>query len=226
MILREVGMLAVPNSRSTYYLQRLIENNYLPSFVFILQTGQQMLTPGQRPEDLEGTFVQSLIENSIDYDIISTVNVNAPEVVENLRKRHEKYFIYSGPGGAILKKEILNIGKKFLHIHPGRLPAFRGSTTIYYQILTESQCGVSAIFLDEKIDTGPIIASENFPLPQNMDLDYEYDPMIRADLLIKVIEQFVKKGAFPVKDQLQEAGETYYIMHPVLRHIVKLKLEK
>jgi len=226
MKLREIGMLAIPNSRSTCYLQRLIENDYLPSFVIILQASQQMLTPGQRLEDLEGAFVQSLIENSIDYSIVSTININSSEVVENLKKRHEKFFIYSGPGGAILKKEILNIGKKFLHIHPGRLPAFRGSTTIYYQILAESQCGVSAIILDEKIDTGPIIASENYPLPQNIDLDYEYDPMIRADLLIKVIDQFVKRGEFSVKHQSQEAGETYYIMHPLLRHIVKMRLEK
>ena len=41
----------------------------------------------------------------------------------------------------------LNIEKKFLHVHGGYLPDYKGSTTNYYSLINENTIGASAIFL-------------------------------------------------------------------------------
>ena len=92
--------------------------------------------------------------------------------------------------------------------------------------LEKAQCGVSALFLAEKIDQGPVIATRNVPLPLDTDLDYDFDPRIRAELLGDVIEDYSQKGHFDTVIQDGGTGETYYIIHPALRHIAKLSLEK
>jgi methionyl-tRNA formyltransferase len=226
MTLDDIGMLAVPNNRSKYYIEKLLEKSLLPAYVLVLDNPSNQLTPGQRPQDLENDFSDLLQTNCISYEVIRTLDVNSEEVVEAIKKRREKIFIYSGPGGAILRKNILQTGKKFLHVHPGRLPDYRGSTTIYYHILQEGSCGVSALFLSEKIDQGPVITTRNVPLPSDTDLDYDFDPRIRAELLCDVIKLYSKRGRIDTVMQGGKSGETYYIIHPVLRHIAKLSLEK
>lgn len=225
MILEEVGILCIANNRSRYYLTSLLENNLRPNFVLLLQNPEDIITPGQRCSDLGTNFIQLLEKAKLDFEIVTSIKVNSSEVIGALKKRPEKYFIYSGPGGVVLRKEILNIGIKFLHVHPGRVPDFRGSTTVYYQLLSERTCGASAIFLTETIDTGPLLGSGTFKVPQGVDLDYEFDPEIRSRILIKVIKGYTRKGRFAQRNQSADAGETYFIMHPVLRHIAKLMIQ-
>jgi len=222
-----IGMLAIANSRSIHYIQKMVDNDYFPSFVIVLQSKKNEITTGQKTGNSNEKFLRILSDNNIEFQIVPTIDINDKKVIQSLSKREEYIFIYSGPSGAILKKEILSIGKKFLHIHPGKLPNFKGSTTVYYHILSDSCCSASAIFLEENIDTGPIIHIKDYPLPENnIDLDYEYDPIIRSVLLIEVLNKYVQKNTFELTKQNSKSGETYFIMHPVLRHIARLKLEK
>lgn len=202
----------------------MLDNNCKPSFVLFLKPDQKMFVPGQDRQDLSDIIVRMLVDGNINHEIIYGIDVNSKEVLDILRKRPERYFIYSGPAGVILKKKIFELGKKFIHIHPGRLPDYRGSTTVYYQILSRDKCSVSAIFLSEKLDTGPIIAVKDFDFCKNLDIDYEYDPVIRSELLVNVLKLYAKTGHFAAEPQGYGLGETYYIMHPVLRHIARLKL--
>ena len=135
-----------------------------------------------------------------------------------------EYIIYGGVGGIILKDDILNLGKKILHIHPGRVPEFRGSTTAYYSILKENNISASAIFFDRTIDTGPLICTDEFPIPEERQMiDLIYDPMIRAKLLLKVVRNLATENQILYKTQKQNANaETYFIIHPVLKHIAIL----
>lgn len=222
--LSDVAMLAIPNGRSEAYLDRLHGDGIAPACVILLSAGAA--TPGQRPADLEGAFARKLSERGIPYVTLPTADVNAPETVAALKARPETYVIYSGPGGAILGKEILGLGKRFIHVHPGRLPDFRGSTTVYYQMLASATVGATAIFMEEKIDHGPVLAAREFPLPdKNEDLDYGYDPRVRAEVLAEALRRYVSEGAF-ISSAQPQGGETYFIMHPVLRHIAKLKVSR
>ena len=118
------------------------------------------------------------------------------------------------------------MGIPFLHLHSGILPTFRGSTTIYYSLLKTAQCGVSAILLSSQIDAGNIIKYKNYSPPDgNCNLDYEYDTAIRADLLVDVMLKYYKNN-FKIKSEKQKinSGETYYVIHPLLKHLAILAL--
>ena len=61
---------------------------------------------------------------------------------------------------------------------------------------------------------------------KEIDIDYIYDPYIRSELLGDVMNDYVKAGKFSIHRQIKQSGETYYIIHPVLKHIAILKCKK
>jgi methionyl-tRNA formyltransferase len=111
-----------------------------------------------------------------------------------------------------------------LHVHGGYLPDYKGSTTNYYSIILDNECGASSIFMNREIDSGPIIIRRKFPPPDDRSqLDYVYDPIIRAKVLLETIRAYLKWGAeWKYDQQNNEGGETYFVMHPLLRHIAIL----
>jgi len=56
--------------------------------------------------------------------------------------------------------------------------------------------------------------------PPGADVDYLYDSAIRADLLADLVEEWVQRGSSwnPIEQDLS-SGKTYYVIHPVLKHI-------
>ena len=126
MIMKDVGLLCITNKRSSYYFNAMLENDLLPALVILLKNEDKVLTPGQLESDLENSFLEKLKKEVGTLKVIPTTDVNSPELISELKQTRETIFIYSGPGGAILKNPILTTGKKFIHVHPGDLPAFRG----------------------------------------------------------------------------------------------------
>ena len=137
-----------------------------------------------------------------------------------LKKSSFNTFIYSGYGGVLLKKQILSIGKNFLHIHGGYLPDFKGSTTNYYSLIKENSIGASAIFLTQEIDSGPIFLRKKYQSPEKKEfIDHIYDSAARAKVLIETLESFKKSGEFsPLKGEFKK-GNTYYVIHNFLKNI-------
>ena len=224
MVLESVGVLAIHSPRTRTYLQAMIERRLLPSGVVLLHDAQRGLLPGQISND-PSSLVAMATKAGIPIQLVPTADVNDPRVVAAIASRPEPIFLYSGSGGAILRHELLGCGKRFLHIHPGLVPLYRGSTPIYYSILNEGSCGASALFLAERIDVGPVIRTKRYPLPQDgSSIDYQYDPAIRADLLVDVLETYASTGELRAAEQPAE-GETYYIVHPVLKHLAILACE-
>ena len=234
MILRDIGMLAVDSNRSKFYLLQLIKHEMLPSFVLLMED-PSISTPeaiakiqsDNRKErvifesfDLTLSLRALLKKNSIPYRILSSLNPNSNIVVSAVADSEQSIFIYSGPGGAILRKQILGAGKRFLHVHPGIVPHYRGSTTIYYSLLKEGNCGATAFFLNEQIDMGPVIRKKIFKAPQDRQtIDLFYDPFIRSELLVEVLKTYTQTGVMSSEADDIAAGETYFIIHPVLKHI-------
>ena len=94
----------------------------------------------------------------------------------------------------MVPEEMLGLGIPFLHIHSGWLPEYRGSTTVYYSLLNDGDCGVTAILLKPEIDNGDIVARKKYPAPAyGVDIDHLYDNAIRADLLSEVLAELDEK---------------------------------
>lgn len=245
MHLTDIGMVAGDTSRSRAYLQALARNEMLPNYVLILEHPSDMPLPGQldkfqsnreseRVVDVDECWSEAHFDSSqpikvlldeigIPYEIATSRDINDSLVVEVIRRRTEPVFIYSGFGGSLLRKAVLSIGKRFLHVHGGYLPDYKGSTTNYYSLIVENALGASAIFLSDEIDCGPVLLRRKFPPPANRTaIDHIYDSGARAKVLIEVLKSYLKNGGWEFELADNTGGETYYIIHPVLKHIAIL----
>lgn len=244
MIMNDIAMIAADTSRSRVYVQSLARNNLLPNFVLILANKASAVLPGQinssdfenNNQDVEISHdywseannnllepIQVTLEaSSVEYEQLKTTNLHDPAVIKSISDRPESTFIYSGYGGIILRKELFLTGKKFLHVHGGYLPDYKGSTTNYYSLIVDNSIGASSLFLDEEIDSGPMLRRKKFPPPEdNVQIDHKYDSAARAKVLIETLREYQNSGKFQCREDL-EKGETYFIIHPILKHIAIL----
>lgn len=242
--LNDVAMVAADTSRTRAYLQALVRNGLLPNYVLLLEYDADSLLPGQLGSSQSVSFEDSvgadtcwseahfnptqpikplLEQHGIQYEISPSKDINDLSVVNLIRQRPESVFIYSGFGGVLLRKDILTTGKRFLHVHGGYLPAYKGSTTNYFSLIAENSMGASSIFLSEEIDSGPVLLRQTFPPPANRQaIDHVYDSAARAKVLVETLQQYLKCGDWEFELPGNDGGETYYIIHPVLKHIAIL----
>lgn len=235
MLLKNFVFLAAVTTRSQAYIQAMVKNNYIPSLCIIMTDnvenvsynlkGLQNMDSTYQLFNLNESILETLQKSNINYEFIDSIDINSDIIKRKLSNLKQEYIIYSGYGGYILKEHLFEMDKKFIHIHAGILPQYRGSTTAYYSILKERMLGATAIFLSKGIDEGDIITSKEFPIPnKNCNIDYLYEPYIRSQVLIKAIDLYIKDGEFIINQQNCIDAETYFIIHPVLKHISILSL--
>ena len=223
MLLKGIGMIAADTSRTIYYLDGLIKERMFPEFVLVLINKDEQLLPGQENSKSENKLIGLLEFNNIPYKISEDKNINSNEVVQLIGSRHESIFIFSGFGGVLLREDILSTGKKFLHIHGGYLPDFKGSTTNYYSLLTENIIAASSMFLSNEIDSGSVLLRRKFSAPKDRtQIDHIYDSEVRSKVLIETLSKYIKSGIWDFDLKNNEGGEIYYIIHPVLKHLAIL----
>lgn len=227
--MRNIGLILTDTARSKVYLAMLDMHKLLPNYIIYLKQNKQSKFKSRKINNTKRINInfelsEKLRELPIEYNIINTKDIHDKNVIKILKSRNEKIFIYSGYGGVILKENILSIGKKFLHIHGGYIPNYKGSTTNYYSILEKNKMGASAIFLNEKIDSGPIINRKEFYPPKNkFEIDYFYDSYLRGIILVNILKQYKIKKIIKPKTISQNNYKNYFIIHPVLKHIALLK---
>jgi methionyl-tRNA formyltransferase len=219
----DVAMVAADTSRTKHFIKKLIKSDLLPNYVLLLLNSNNKLLPGQTEIDSENELVALLKSASIEFEIAPSANINSDEAAKIIKSRLEQVFIFSGYGGELLKDKILDTGKKFLHIHGGYLPDYKGSTTNYYSLIDENTIGASAIFLTKEIDCGPILLRKKFSAPADRKtIDHNSDSEARAKVLIECLQNYVNSGGWKYELENNYGGETFYIIHPVLKHLAIL----
>lgn len=170
--------------------------------------------------DVDEPVTVTLEKHDIPYHKVRAPSINDQRVIETVRKARPEHLVFCG--GGILRTAILGAGKKFIHIHPGKVPEYRGSHCIEWSVLEGNSCWASAIFMSEEIDEGDLIAQKDFPLPEleNNNVAALYSSHIRSELLIKIVKSFVQEGSFPSAMQDPKVGRAYYKMHPALTNLV------
>ena len=226
------AMLACDSARSRAYIQAVTLAGLRPSEV-ILMSDDRAAKPGRMdgPGQWQNLRLPALGEpvsatcqrHNIPMTRVNDTTANSSAVQDAIRRIDAEVVVYSGFGGEIVSAKTLSSGPRFLHMHSGWVPEYRGSTTLYYALLNGECPGVSAIYLDPGIDTGPVVARRHYPTPPaGMDLDLVYDTAIRADLLCRVLLSYNSEDPMP---QQGHTGCTYYVIHPVLKHISMLSLK-
>ena len=80
------------------------------------------------------------------------------------------------------------------NVHAALLPLYRGAAPINWAIINgETKTGVTTFFLDHDIDTGRIIMQKEYPIPDNADVEYVYDGLMKlgAGIAIETIEKIL-----------------------------------
>lgn len=144
------------------------------------------------------------------YDIphITFKNINDSINIKKIESINPDYIFVVGLS-QLVGKEIIKLSKKgTIGYHPTDLPKYRGRAALPWQILLEvkeSKC--SLFFIDEGMDSGPIIAQENYTIKKD---DYVSDVMDSTrqafrNLLRKTLPKLKKDDIHPVVQNEKDA---------------------
>lgn len=113
--------------------------------------------------------------------------------------------------GKILPKELIYKPKyKTLNVHPSLLPKLRGPAPIQGAILSEAETGVTIMRLNEKMDTGPILAKKKVEFekwPERYSKAEEVLGKAGGELLAEVLPKWI---AGEIKEEEQDNSEATY----------------
>lgn len=227
LMVHNVSLLAADTPRARAYLSLLGEAGLLPENAILVETnGIAASQSWARTNRFDNTtpLAKALARAGVPYINVRVDSLNDAAVVSEVARLDQNIVIFAGPAGTIVRRPLFETGKTFLHVHPGRLPAFRGSTPMYYSLLSERRLAATAIILAEEIDAGQIVREKFFePPPDLTELDHSFDPWMRGSLLTDVLRDYAKRGALPECGKSDAEGEVFFVIHPVLKHIAVLQ---
>ncbi len=193
-------VLAGKKDRATACLDKLLSSKHEVSTV---------VTP---VNDSAGFWYPSLSERAEQNNIpvSSPENINSESAIEYLKNINPDAVVLASYT-QIIGKDLLSIPEYgFINLHGGKLPEYRGSSTLNWMVINgETEGGVSIIKIDEDIDTGPILTQEKFTIaPSHTIADVvkttlEVFPRLLTETLdkleqggIKEIPQETTQGAY------------------------------
>ena len=106
--------------------------------------------------------------NSIPYIIMNSKFRNHDaHLIQTLKKYRISFICLAGYMKIISKNFIKKFGKKIINIHPSLLPEYKGLNT-YARVLNnnEKKTGCTVHYVNEKLDSGQIIAQKSFYINQ------------------------------------------------------------
>lgn len=240
-----IGMIAAPTMRTRAYLQMFEWHGIRPATVFRL--------PGEEPDWRGGLAITVPIRSGLDGELPSLTgdydfrfhpgepigetasrlgcavvdlpsdDINSDSCSAILAADSISVVVYSGLPKVLLKPNLLANGKRYLHVHGGYLPEYRGATGFYYGLLEKGFLGNTAIWVDEGVDTGSVLARRWYRPEGGGDVDNVWDPVTRGDLLLDVLLTAEKNEFYPSLPA-EEERNLYYIIHPVLKHLALKRL--
>lgn len=97
------------------------------------------------------------------------------------------------------------------NVHAALLPQYRGAAPINWAVINgETTTGVTTFFLDHDIDTGRIIEQRQFPIPDDANVEYVYDGLMRlgSNICLSTIEKIIAADGHPetiAQEHLQQS---------------------
>ena len=99
-------------------------------------------------------------------------SVNDPATLAFLRALGCGLAVMSGYAKIVKKPFLGCFPAGVINLHGGPLPHYRGGSPLNWQMLRgEREIGLSLLFTEEGVDTGPVLASDRFPLGPDETID-------------------------------------------------------
>lgn len=227
MLLNDLMMLLSESARSRAYVDLMLQNQLIPSHVIVVESSEMISSPvtSLETELFNNTIpvIDNLKKYSVPFEIVESDSFNSEIVVNALNKCIQSKVVFSGPAGTILGSDFFDIDKQYIHVHPGRLPEYRGSTPMYYSLLLEDTIWMTAFLMNTNIDDGKLLIEKQVSPPKDrLTIDLSWDPYARATVLLDVLSYYADNGKLPFSDKVDRESENYYVIHPVLKHIAIL----
>ena len=143
-------------------LEALIENKFNVVSVYT-----QPPTKSKRGQKINVSPIEEFSKkNKINFK--NPINLNSDEELKIFKELSPDIVVVVSYG-QIISKNFLNITKfGFINIHASLLPKWRGAAPIQRAIMNEDKkIGVSIMKIEEKLDSGPVLASKEIELGQN-----------------------------------------------------------
>ena len=122
-----INLILSETSRSLVYLDQIIKNK--------IKINRIILYSKKKGEVFKFIKKNELYKLLIYY---KSNNINLNKISKNLKSNKKFTNIICTYAGEIVKNRSL-LKNKLLHCHPGDLPEFKGSTTIYYSIILKKK---------------------------------------------------------------------------------------
>ena len=142
-------------------LESLLESGNFPSLVVTSQD-----KPAGRKQELLASPVKLVAKK---HNLPLAQPEKPAELILKKEIQEAEFFVVAAYGG-ILPKELVDLpAKGVLNVHPSLLPKYRGPSPERFTLLNgDKETGVTVMLLDEKIDHGPILAQEEFVIPEGI----------------------------------------------------------
>jgi len=167
-------------------LDKLIKNNFN-----ILAAYTQPPKKSKRGQKINSSPIEEFCKKN-KINLKNPLSLNNKDEIRDFKKLAPNIVIVVAYG-QIIPKFFLDIPQMgFINVHASLLPKWRGAAPIQRAIMNEDKTiGVSIMKIKEKLDSGPILASEDLKLDQNYthgEIDKKLSE-IGANLLIESLKK-------------------------------------
>ena len=185
-------------------LKALVENHY--NVVAVVTQPDKPV--GRHQNELQPSEVKKFaLEHNLP--VLQPVKMKDPEFVETLRSYHANLQVVVA---FRMLPEVVWAMPEYgtFNVHAALLPQYRGAAPINWAVINgETETGVTTFFLDHDIDTGRIIMKKHFSIPDDADVEYVYDGLMRlgAEICLDTLEVIVAADGHPTSIPQEECAE-------------------
>ena len=161
-------------------------------------------------------------------NILLIKSYTCEECILQIKKLAPDLLIFAGM--PIVSKEILSIPKiGTINGHLGLIPDYRGNYTVHWSLYNDATVGVTVHWVDDGIDTGPIINRQNVVDVQTKDSIESWlwsAEKVAAQLIADSVKHIVtnESNTEYFESQNLKIGKTYRYMPPKLQFLLRKKL--
>ena len=186
----------------------------------LLQSRHQVVAVVTQPDKPKGrgkamqfTAVKEVAVRA-EIPVLQPKKVREPEVVEEIRQFHPDVIVVVA-FGQLIPKAILDMPQYgCVNVHASLLPKYRGAAPIQWAVIDgEEKSGVTTMQMDEGLDTGDMLLTEEVVLDSQETGGSLFDKLseVGAGLLLKTLDELEAGNVHPQK-QPKESTTAYAAM--------------
>ncbi|GEM_PF-721073 len=159
--------------------------------------------------------------------VLTTADRNGPEM-ERFLAGLDLDLLVLGQSG-IIRRPLLKLPRiGTLNAHPGLLPAFRGVDVVRWSLWKRQPVGATLHFVDEGIDTGDIIRSQQVPVHADDTIEAVEKRVeeLSLNMLAECVARIAGDEAQPRTPQNRADGDQYFLMPPWIAWRLKQEWKK